>query len=317
MLAAALLRLIQRMRAVHPAKTGVLFVSSAEKPGADTFIHNLIMRSLDRSRFDVHVACSAGTPGARPATFDTLSTIPDLHLRPSNFGPSWTENSTFDKALASLKLPGALVGFAGLARYVSKHRIAVLHSTDRPRDAVACAVLGKITGAKSVIHAHVKCADWMAGSQRWAMGQVDAIVGVSEFVVGSLVQNGYQRERTHAVLNAIDLPRWEYGQDPAPVRRALGISPGAPGHCLRRAPDSRQTSGRSDPGAAGGLPGISLRAAAHHRRPRSPDDGHEFFGGAENIGRGSGRVGKRDVPGGAFRHAGDDGGVRRVRLAVA
>ncbi len=228
MLAAALLRLIQRMRAVHPAKTGVLFVSSAEKPGADTFIHNLIMRSLDRSRFDVHVACSAGTPGARPATFDTLSTIPDLHLRPSNFGPSWTENSTFDKALASLKLPGALVGFAGLARYVSKHRIAVLHSTDRPRDAVACAVLGKITGAKSVIHAHVKCADWMAGSQRWAMGQVDAIVGVSEFVVGSLVQNGYQRERTHAVLNAIDLPRWEYGQDPAPVRRALGISPGAP-----------------------------------------------------------------------------------------
>lgn len=228
LLAAEVLRQIHRMCAVRPAKTAVLFISSAEQPGADTFIHTLIMRSLDRSRFDVHVACSAGAPGARTAAFEILSGIPDLHLRPSNFGPSLTGRSTFEKAVGSLQVAGAMVGFAGLARYIRKHRIAVLHATDRPRDAVACAVLGKLTGARSIIHAHLKCADWMAGSQRWAMGQVDALVGVSEFVVGSLVENGYKRERTYAVLNAIDLPRWQNGLDPAPVRRALGIAVGAP-----------------------------------------------------------------------------------------
>jgi glycosyltransferase involved in cell wall biosynthesis len=227
-LAAEVLRQIQRMCAVRSAKTGVLFVSSAEQPGADTFIHMLIMRSLDRSRFDVHVACSAGAPGARTPAFDLLSAIPDLHLRPSNFGPSLSGLSLARKAVDLWKVAGAVAGLVGLARYIRRHRIAVLHSTDRPRDAVACALLGKMTGAKSIVHAHLKCADWMAGSQRWAMGQVDGLIGVSEFVVGSLVANGYKRERSYAVLNAIDLPRWQYGLDPSPVRQALGIAAGAP-----------------------------------------------------------------------------------------
>jgi glycosyltransferase involved in cell wall biosynthesis len=228
--AAEVLRNMQRMNAApSPArKTGVLFISSAEHPGADTFIHTLIMRTLDRSQFDVHVACSAGAPGARTPAFEVLRAIPDLHLRPSNFGPSLSGRSTLEKAVGVLKVAGAIAGLVGLAQYIRRHRIAVLHSTDRPRDAVACAVLGKMTGARSIIHAHLKCADWMAGSQRWAMGQVDGLIGVSDFVVDSLVEHGYKRERTYSVLNAIDLPRWQYGLDAGPVRRALGIEPGVP-----------------------------------------------------------------------------------------
>src|SRR5262249_5679016 len=101
-------------------------------------------------------------------------------------------------------------------------------STDRPRDAVACAMLGKLTGAKSIIHAHLKCADWMGRSVRWSMGQVDALVGISAFVVDSLVANGYAREKTYVVLNAIDLEAWNYRVDPGPVRREFAISKGAP-----------------------------------------------------------------------------------------
>ena len=210
------------------SRIGVLFVSSAEHPGADTFIHALIMRGLDRSRFDVHVACSAGKPGARTPGYEALAAIPDLHIRPANFGPSLSGLATRDKAVQSLRGVSALASFASLAGYVRRHRISVLHSTDRPRDAVACAALGKLTGAKSIIHAHLKCADWMSRSLRWSMGQVDALVGVSEFVVRSLVEHGYARERTHAVLNAIDLPAWDYRLDPGPVRQALGISASAP-----------------------------------------------------------------------------------------
>jgi glycosyltransferase involved in cell wall biosynthesis len=186
------------------------------------------MRSLDRSRFDVHVACSAGSPEARTPAFDVLATIPDLHLRPSNFGPSLSGRSRIDQAVQLLGGLSTVASFAGLARYIRRHGISVLHSTDRPRDAVACALLGKMTDAKSVIHVHLQCAEWMSRPVRWAMGQVDALVGVSEFVAQSLVDNGYSRQKTHAVLNAIDLPAWDHRLDPAPVRHALGIPAGAP-----------------------------------------------------------------------------------------
>jgi glycosyltransferase involved in cell wall biosynthesis len=216
------------MRQTAPAKTGVLFVNSPARLGADTFIHLLIMRALDRSRFEVHVACSAGTPGARTPVFDALSAIPDLHLRPSNFGPSLSGLSRFDKAVQLLGGVSTLGGFVGLARYIRRHRITVIHSTDRPRDAVSCVLLARLSGAKSIIHVHVKCADWMSGPVRKAMGSADALIGVSQFVARSLVDNGYAQEKVHAVLNAIDPAAWDYRLDGGPTRRALGIPSGAP-----------------------------------------------------------------------------------------
>jgi len=210
------------------SKTGVLFISSAEQPGADTFIHMLIMRSLDRRRFDVHIAGSAGKPGARTPGWQALEAIPDARLRAANFGPSVTGLSPAAKVGHLIGGIGAVASFASLAQYVRRHRIRVIHSTDRPRDAVACALLGRLTGAKSIIHAHLKCADWMSRSILRSMGQVDALIGVSEFVAQSLVDYGYSRERVHAVLNAIDLPRWDGSADGSAVRREFGISEAAP-----------------------------------------------------------------------------------------
>src|SRR5262249_44497256 len=43
-----------------PERTRILFVNSAARPGADTAIHALIMRNLDRAAFEVHAACSPG-----------------------------------------------------------------------------------------------------------------------------------------------------------------------------------------------------------------------------------------------------------------
>src|SRR5260221_13480699 len=83
-------------------KTGVLFVNSPVRLGADTFIHTHIRRALDQSRFDAHVACSARKPGDRTPAFEVLSTIPELHLRPSNFGPSLNGRSTIDKSVQLL-----------------------------------------------------------------------------------------------------------------------------------------------------------------------------------------------------------------------
>jgi glycosyltransferase involved in cell wall biosynthesis len=209
-------------------RVGVLFLSSAERHGADTFIHALLMRGLDRSRFDVHVACPTGTPEARTNAYKAFSVIPDLHLRPTNFGPSLRGRSTMEKAMILVGAGSTVVGLAGLAWYIRRRGIRVLHSTDRPRDAIACWLLGKWTGAKSVVHVHVQSGEWRSPSVRRAMSRVDALVGVSEFVARSLVDNGYEIKKTHAVLNAIDPAAWDYHLDGSQVRRTLGIPATAP-----------------------------------------------------------------------------------------
>jgi glycosyltransferase involved in cell wall biosynthesis len=210
-------------------KTGVLFVNSPDIPGADTFIHWLTMRGLDRSRFDVHAACSAEPSGATTPAYQLLSTIPDLRLRRANFGPSLVGLSRAGKFLRLAQgVPPMLGSFGALARYIRTRRIRIIHATDRPRDAVSCVLLAKMTGAMSVVHLHVKCAEWMGGSVRWAFGQADALIGVSRFVAGSLTDNGYSPRKTHAVLNAIDVATWNYRLDPSGVRLELGIRADAP-----------------------------------------------------------------------------------------
>jgi glycosyltransferase involved in cell wall biosynthesis len=209
-------------------KRRVLFVSSAEHPGADTFVHMLIMRSLDRARFDVHVACSACPPHARSKGYQALAAIPEIQLRESDFGPTLDGLSRIRKARRAVRLVPTTLGFLSLARYIRSQGIGIIHSTDRPRDAVACAILGKMTGAKSIVHAHLKYGDWLNGSVRWGMRHADAVIGVSKFVAQSLIDHGYAPAKVHAVLNAIDLPRWDFRLDGSRVRDEFGIPPGAP-----------------------------------------------------------------------------------------
>jgi glycosyltransferase involved in cell wall biosynthesis len=209
-------------------RPGVLFISSAEWPGADTFIHMLIMRHLDRQKFVVHIAGPGGESGVRSDGYKALAAIPDVRLRAMNFGPSMFYRTTLGRFAQVFGIPATFLSFLRVARYIRSQGITVLHATDRPRDAVACAILGKLTGAKSIVHVHLKCAAWMGHPLRWAMRQVDALAGISRFVVGSLHECGYSRRNTHTVLNGIDLARWDPSIDPKAVRGEFSIPPGAP-----------------------------------------------------------------------------------------
>ena len=205
-----------------PERTRILFVNSAARPGADTAIHALIMRNLDRAAFEVHAACSPGP------SYELLSQIPDLHLRPAQFGPSLSRGSSIQRMISTFALLPALASLGNLAAYMRRRKIQIVHSTDRPRDAPACIMLAKLTGARSVIHVHVKRGDWMSPLVRWALERADAVIGVSLFVARSLVEGGCSPRRTHAVLNAIDLSAWNHHLDPGPMRQEFGIPSGAP-----------------------------------------------------------------------------------------
>jgi glycosyltransferase involved in cell wall biosynthesis len=203
-------------------RAGVLFIQSATLPplGADIWVHSLIMRHLDRGRFHVHAACA--TP-----TFEALSLIPDLELVPVNFGPEMSHRTVLGRAQGAVETLPAVYNLARVASYIRKHKIRVLHTSDRPRDALACVALGKLTGAKSVIQVHVEYGAWMSPILRWSLLQADALIGVSSFVARSLSDAGHRKETMHVVHNAIDLPKWDPDLDGGPVRAELGIPPGA------------------------------------------------------------------------------------------
>ena len=127
-------RVLNFMRSSPDKRTRVLFINSALLAGADTWIHFLLLRNLPQDQFELH---AAGQPGSPAPAFDQLRSIPGIALRPTDFGPSLWQQTNFQK-LASIagSLPAA-ASLLGLAAYIRFHRIAILHSTDRPRDAIA------------------------------------------------------------------------------------------------------------------------------------------------------------------------------------
>src|SRR3954451_15264390 len=150
-------------------RTGVMFLNSAYQPGADTWIHNLLIRHLDRSRFAVEAAVTPGTDSEPSPSLQVLRTVPDLSLRPTIFGPSLTtRTSGVQKLRAVAELVPAAASLAGLVAHIRRRRIRVIHASDRPRDAISCVLLAKASGARSVIHVHVKCDTWMSRPVRFA-----------------------------------------------------------------------------------------------------------------------------------------------------
>jgi glycosyltransferase involved in cell wall biosynthesis len=199
-------------------KVGVLFVHSATQPplGADTWVQSQIAAGLDKGRVDVHVACVFGAPEAPTPTFAVMRPIAGIHLVPIDLG---RERSTFARAArlrAVLAAVPAVFSVARLARYIRRHHIAVIHTTDRPRDAAAAVMLARLGRARCIIHAHVAFdASWMSGMLQRAIHRADAVIAISEYVGSSIRAAGIESSRVHVVANAIDTAGWtpQLGRD--------------------------------------------------------------------------------------------------------
>lgn len=204
-------------------KIGVMFLHSQETFGADAAVHADIMRHLDREAFEVHVACTAGGPTPLRLYRD----VPRLRVRPTQYAPGFrgrSLGSVLSNARAARSFPQ---DFWDLRRYVLSNRIRVIHSSDRPRDAVYGVLLAKASGAKSVVHVHVKWSNAYSAPARWGVARADAVFAISRYVAGTVASVGRPASGIHTVLNGIDLARWEPSLDGSAVREELGVPPGA------------------------------------------------------------------------------------------
>ena len=197
--------------------------------GADSRIHGLLMQHLDRQQVQVHVALNYGNDHQKSASAAALENIPHLNVRATRFGASIYGRSG-QKVLGDV-LKQALPAFyslAGLLGYIRKHKIQVIHCTEKPRDAFFGFLLSRLSGAKCLVHLHVKAEDWIDPKVQWAMRNADALVGVSRFVSDSMVEMGFPEDKTYFVHNSLELDDWDPNLDGSPIRQEFGISPQAP-----------------------------------------------------------------------------------------
>lgn len=205
----------------------VLYVHTATQPplGADTWIQAQIIRHIDRRSHDLHVACRTTAHGAPTPTYEAIRDIPDLRVVPVDFGPELVGRSRIRKLLGVVATLPAVLSIARLVALVRRRHIALIHTSDRPRDAFAAVVIGRLTGATSVVHVHVGYnPDWMGWMLRWSLAHADALIAVSDFVAGTLEEGRLGAERIHVVHNGIDVAAWEPGVGRQTVRRELAIA---------------------------------------------------------------------------------------------
>jgi glycosyltransferase involved in cell wall biosynthesis len=197
--------------------------------GADSYIHSLIMKDLDRSWINVHLACNYGNSSTKSAASQELEKIPDIHIRPTKFGTSVNFRSKSAIARDSFMhgVP-TLFSLVGLGKYIRENHIQLIHCTEKPRDAFYGQLLANLTGAKCVIQLHVKAEDWISKNVQWAMRQADGLVGVSEFVAASIIDMGYRADKTFYALNAIESDRWDPTTDGKSIRQEFNINQDTP-----------------------------------------------------------------------------------------
>ena len=151
-------------------------------------IHSLIMRHLDRSRVDVHVACNAGDGQGKSAALKALETIPNLHVRPTVRPHRHRARSKAEVARDLLDGPAALASLGGLIAYARRTRFDIVYGTEKPRDAFYGLLLARaIAPARSrtcTSRSKTQCQPFV----RWAMKHDDGLIAVSDFVAQSAVK---------------------------------------------------------------------------------------------------------------------------------
>jgi glycosyltransferase involved in cell wall biosynthesis len=221
----------RRPRADSPRPVGsssasahrVLFLSTQTKPplGADVWVLVQAIRSLDPTGHDVHVWLSVVDGDGPTDAYRMIRDVPGLQVHRLDVG----ELAAGAGVLRRVQAVGRAVrDVIRLARTVRRESIAIVHAADRPRDAALCVVLSKLGGATSVVHCNLGYGDWMARPLRWALRRADALVAVSSFVAGTLVESGHRPDRVHVVLNAIPVDEWVAGRGRDDVRRELGVT---------------------------------------------------------------------------------------------
>jgi glycosyltransferase involved in cell wall biosynthesis len=202
----------------------LLFLNTRDQCGADVAVHLMLMTNFAADEAEVFVMSNSEASDAA----DMRLRLAGLPRVTSAFVPlgkpavALSRKGKLGKALAYGPSAASLVKAAA---FVRRHRIQVIHATDRPRDASYVTLLGYMTGAVSVVHMHAPVGE-LSRPTLWGLRHADAIFAVSNFTRGGLVDLGLSAEKIHTIHNSVDTDHFDPDkrlEGDASIRARFGI----------------------------------------------------------------------------------------------
>jgi glycosyltransferase involved in cell wall biosynthesis len=185
-------------------RTCVLFVNTRSRFGAEVAVHLTIIRNLDPERCQVFLATNSRALGF-DQVMEAVRDVPGLTVKVMNLGDEVSGRGKLGKLLSAASNAATLfLAFIRLTVLIRTRRIDVIHSTDRPRDALLSTLLARANHRKNILHLHIKWYPGMGRLTTWALEKCDAVIAISRFVRGSLLEGGVPDNKIYTAWNATD-----------------------------------------------------------------------------------------------------------------
>ena len=221
---------VQTDRDTARRKVRVLFVNTRSKIGADVAVHITLIQHFQADEVEVHVFTNSNAEDL-DAMRSAVAHLPHVRLVPADLGVEMSQGhrGKIDKLLSGLKNARAMTSLLKMAWYVRRHRIDVLHSTDRPRDALFTTLLARMTGCPQLVHLHIMWYPQIGRMTNMALERCSGVLAISQFTRRSLLTGGIPDSKIYTVLNSIDPTSFCPDKTtPGQLRRRWGVAPGAP-----------------------------------------------------------------------------------------
>ena len=211
-----------------PRKPRVLFVNTRSALGADVAVHLSLIENFDPAQVEVHIATNRNAVDL-DKTLGILRKVPELKILVCDLGHEVAGQGKAGKLRGMVKNAGAIASLMRLAWYIRAHKIDILHSTDRPRDAAFSTLLAKMTGRRNVIHVHIKWYPGMGRATTWGLENSTVALAISRFTRDSLIAGGVPAAKIVTILNATDPAVFDPARAvPGALRDKFGLSPDTP-----------------------------------------------------------------------------------------
>ena len=192
----------------------LLFLNTRDQCGADVAVHLMLMTNFAADEAEVFVMSNSEATDADDMRI-RLAGLPRVASTFVPLGKPAAALSRKGKLGRALAYGPSAASLVKVAAFVRRHRIQVIHATDRPRDASYVSLLGYMTGAVSVVHMHAPVSE-LSGPTLWGLRNADAIFSVSDFTRGCLVGLGLSADKIHTIHNSVDAAHFD------PDRRLAG-----------------------------------------------------------------------------------------------
>jgi glycosyltransferase involved in cell wall biosynthesis len=207
----------------------LLFLNSRDQCGADVAVHLMLMKHFTPDEVEVFVISNSEAADADDMRV-RLAGVPHVVSTFLPLGKPADRLAGKGKLAKALAYAPSLVSLVKAAAFVRKHRIQIVHATDRPRDASYVSLLGYLSGATSVVHMHAHPVG-LSRPTMWGMRNAGEVFAVSESVRRNLIAMGLNGDKIQTVHNAVDTDYFDPDKPleaRASIRAQFGIPDSAP-----------------------------------------------------------------------------------------